>query len=151
MKRLITIVLLLLLIATFLIPGCTGRAYSYDNFVDDLRDSVVSVLIMGEVKVSPFLVKGKNIRVNGENVNVYEFGNKAQADEEAALINPDGCGLSRIDETGTGTAYAWSPIGPSHFYKKGRLIVYYVDVSHGSDPTVRNLFESILGSQFAGQ
>ena len=151
MKKLITFAMLLMLIATSLIAGCASRAYSYDNFVDDLRDSVVSVLIMGEVKVSPFLVKARNIRVKGENVNIYEFGNKAQADEEAALINPDGFGMSRIDETGTRTASGWSTIGPPHFYKKGRLIVYYVDVSHGSDPTVRNLLESILGSQFAGR
>ena len=115
MKRFITTIGIVLIAMISLMAGCTGEVYSYDNFVDDLRDSVVLVLIMEEGKVSRFPVKAKNIRVNGENVNVYEFDNKAQADEEAALINPDGFGMSRIDETGTGTASAWSPIGPPSF------------------------------------
>lgn len=125
--------------------------YSYDNFVDDLRDSGASVQIGEERKVIPFSVQRKNIKVNGENVNVYEYDNKALADEDAALIDPDGFGMSRVDETGTGIAAAWSPIGPPHFYKKGKLIVYYVDISHGSDLSTRNLLENILGLQFAGQ
>jgi len=156
MKRLITIVVLLLLIATSLIPGCTGRAYSYGNFVDDLRDSVVSVEI-GETSdhrglISPFLANTKNnIKINGENVNVYEYDNEALADEDATHIHPDGYGYTRIDETGKGHSVSWSLVGYPHFFNKGRIIVSYVDVSRGSDPTVNNLLVSILGKQFAGQ
>ena len=155
MQRFITIVTLLLLVATSLIAGCTGEVYSYDNFIDDLLDSDASVQI-GEVSdhqgiISPFLANTKNnIKVNGENVNVYEYDNEALADEDAVHIHPNGSGYTRIDETGEGYNVQWSMVGYPHFYKKGRIIVSYVDVSRGSDPTVNNLLVSILGKQFAG-
>ena len=54
--------------------------------------------------ISPFLANTKNnIKVNGENVNIYEYDNEALTDEDAAHVQPDGSGYSRIDETGKRT------------------------------------------------
>ena len=151
MKKVIVTINIVLIAMTSLIAGCTSGVYSYDDFVDDLRDSCASVEIGGEVTVGLFSVKGRVVRVNGELTNVLEFDDEALAEEEAAYVDSDGFGMSIIDDTGTGRNVGWSLIGQPHFYKKGRLIVFYVDVSHGSDPSTRNLLENILGSQFAGQ
>jgi hypothetical protein len=156
MRKLVIGLAIVLLLAVGAVPlGCAGGAYSYDDFIDDLRDSGASVEI-GEASdhqgiISPFLANTKNdIKVNGENVNIYEYDNEALADEDAAHVHPDGFGYDRIDDTGKGYGVQWSWVGPPHFYKNGRIIVIYVDVSRSSDPTVRNLLENILGSQFAG-
>lgn len=154
MKRLITIVVLLLLIATSLIPGCTGRAYSYGNFVDDLRDAIVpTTIIMGEsdIKIGLFSVLPQYIKFNGERINVLEYDNEAQADKEATWVRPDGAGMEKISETGETIQLLWSLAGYPHYYKRGRLIVLYTDFSNGSDLSTHNLLEGILGSQFAGQ
>jgi len=156
MKKFITINLLILLVATPIITSCKSEVYSLNNFVDDLLDSGASVQI-GEStdhsgKISPFLANTKNnIKVNGENVNIYEYNNEALADEDAARVNLDGSGYHRVDETGEGRSVSWSWVGYPHWYKKDRIIVIYVDVSRGSNLTVRNLLESILGLQFAGK
>jgi hypothetical protein len=179
MRKLVIGLAIVLLLAVGAVPlGCAGGAYSYDDFIDDLRDSGASVEI-GEASdhqgiISPFLANTKNnikvngenvniyeydnevantknnIKVNGENVNIYEYDNEALADEDAAHVHPDGFGYERIDNTGKGYGVQWSWVGHPHFYKNGRIIVIYVDVSRGSDPTVRNLLENILGQQFAG-
>jgi hypothetical protein len=140
-----------LFLAISAIPlGCAGGPYSYDDFIDDLRDSGASVEIGGEVTVGLFSVKGRVVMVNDELTNVLEFGNEALADEEATWVDPDGNGMEKVTGPRETIQVLWSLIGPQHFYKKGRLIVLYVDISSGSDPSTRNLLESILGSQFAG-
>lgn len=58
--------------------------------------------------------------------------------------------MKKPTKEGSSVAMAISWIGPPHFYSKGRLIVVYIDVNHGTDPSTRNTLESILGSQFAG-
>lgn len=150
-KRLIIVLAIAMFLAISAIPsGCAGDFYSYDNFIDDLLDSGASVQIRGESKVGLFSVQSKNIKVNGENVHVLEYDNKNLANEEAAFVDPDGYGMEKVIETGETIREGWSLIGQPHFYKKGRLIVFYVDASSGSDPSTRNLLENILGSQFAG-
>lgn len=148
MKKGIVIISALLIATVFLIVGCTGEVYSYDNFIHSLLDSGASVQVGSEVELGFFSVQGRNIFVNGERIHVFEYDSVALADKDVALVTPDG---GMITTTGTITKevlFSW--IGTPHYYHKGRLIVVYVDVSSGTDLSTRNLIEHILGSQFAG-
>jgi hypothetical protein len=150
MKKGIVTISALLVAMVFLIVGCTGEVYSYDNFIDDLLDSGASVQVGKEVEIGFFSVQGRNILVNGERIHVFEYDNAALANEDVAIVYPDGSGME-ITITGTtkkATVIDW--IGPPHFYSKGRLIVIYIDVNFGDDPSMMNLLEDTLGSQFAG-
>ena len=123
----------------------TDTGYSYDNFIDDLRNSGASVRIGGEVNLDFFSVQGRAVWVNDELTNVFEYDNETLAEKDTVNVPPDGYGIRGKK----GTFYSWA--GSPQFYYKGKLIVLYADVSRGSDPTVLNILENILGTQFAGQ
>ena len=91
----------------------------------------------GQIDQPFFSVPGQVITVNGESVQVFEYADAAQADDEASQVAPDGSSI------GT-TMATW--IGPPHFYRADRLIVLYV----GDDQSIMELLETVLGSQFAG-
>ncbi len=152
MRKLIISSAIFMFLAVSTIPsGCAKDFYSFDDFIDDLLDSGASVQLGGEVTLGLFSVKGRAVRVNGELTNVLQFDNKNLANEDAAIVHPDGFGMEKPAEEGSMRDMQISWIGPPHFYSKGRLIVVYIDVNHGADPSTRNTLESILGSQFAGQ
>ncbi|MFC1865369.1 hypothetical protein ACFLYB_01480 [Chloroflexota bacterium] len=157
MKKVIVTISVVLITMSSLFAGCTSRAYSYSNFEDDFLDSFRlspgSGIFFGEsdVQIGLFPVLPQYIIANGERINVLEYDNEDLADEEASFVHPDGYGMTIISEAGEESTIGWSLVGSPHFFKKGRLIVQYVDVSHGSDPTVLNILESILGEQFAGE
>lgn len=149
MKKVMVTIGAVLTAMVFLIAGCTGEVYSYDNFIDNLLDSGASVQVGEEVKIDFFSVQGRNILVNGERIHVFEYDNAFLANEDIAIVYPDGSGM----EINTGTTrkavqIGW--IGPPHFYSKGRLIVVYIDVNFNDDPSMINLLENTLGPQFAG-
>ena len=50
MKKGIATISALLIAMVFLVAGCAGEVYSYDNFIDDLLDSGASVQVREEVK-----------------------------------------------------------------------------------------------------
>jgi hypothetical protein len=85
-----------------------------------------------------FSVEGQIIRVNGMDVQVFEYESAEAMANEASQVAPDGgsIGTSMVN---------W--IDTPHFFKAGRIIVLYL----GSDQTVLNLLEKVLGPQFAGQ
>ncbi|MBI2753011.1 MAG: hypothetical protein HYX46_05800 [Betaproteobacteria bacterium] len=93
----------------------------------------------GEQVVQPFFsVKGRVIRVIGEDVQVFQYRNAAQSDAQAALISSDGMTI------GSAKVH-W--LGPPHFFRIDRLIVLYI----GQDDQVLRALEATLGRQFAGQ
>ncbi|MFC1865364.1 hypothetical protein ACFLYB_01455 [Chloroflexota bacterium] len=126
------------------IDSCPSAGYSYDNFIDDLLDSGASVLIGGEVNLDFFSVQGRAVWVNDELTNVFEYNNETLAEKDITNVHQDGYGM-RGEKV---VYYSWA--GSPHFYYKGKLIVFYVDVSSDSNPPVLNILESILGKQFAG-
>ncbi|MFC1865668.1 hypothetical protein ACFLYB_03025 [Chloroflexota bacterium] len=151
MKKLIATGVIFITLVS-LIVGCTDEVYSYYNFSDDLQDTGAAIQIGNVSKGSAFPLQARNnIVVNDEVVQVFEFESEALADGGAALIFPDGQGMSVVNEAGETTGgNSWTLFGEPHFYKKGRLIVQYVDVGNDSDSSTRSLLEGILGSQFAG-
>ena len=115
-----------------------GPVKDYVSLFDNLRAKGATVEPVGEVNQPFFSVKGFIIKVNGHDVQVFEYDEVAQADSEAQLVSPEG---SPIGTTFVG----W--IAPPHFYKAGRIIVLYV----GEEDTVVDALNSVLGSQFAGR
>jgi hypothetical protein len=85
-----------------------------------------------------FSPEGNIIKVNGADVQVFEYESTEAMENEASQVAPDGGSI------GT-TMVTW--IDTPHFYKAGRIIVLYV----GSDATVLDLLENALGAQFAGR
>ena len=108
------------------------------SLITKLRAAGTNVEVVGEVD-QPFLsVTGTMIKLQGEDVQVFQYPSAAEMEAQAALISRDG--------TAVGTRKIhW--IGSPHFFKQGRVLVLYV----GSDKKVEEALEAVLGRQFAGQ
>jgi hypothetical protein len=85
-----------------------------------------------------FSVPGEILKVNGADLQVFEYDSADAMEKEAAEVAPDGGSI------GT-SMVGW--IDAPHFYKAGRIIVLYL----GSDKTVLDLLTNTMGAQFAGQ
>jgi hypothetical protein len=98
-----------------------------------------ATIATGEPISQPFFsVEGNIIKVNGADVQVFEYNTPEEMELESSQIAPDG------SSTAT-TMITW--MDTPHFYKTGRIIALYV----GSDETILNLLKSAFGPQFAGQ
>jgi len=85
-----------------------------------------------------FRPEGHIIKVNGADVQVFEYESAAAMENEASQVAPDGGSI------GT-SMVSW--MDAPHFYKTGRIIALYV----GGDQTILDLLNMVLGAQFAGQ
>lgn len=84
-----------------------------------------------------FSVEGNIIKVNGADVQVFEYESSESMELESSQIAPDGSSSAT-------TMITW--IDTPHFYKAGKIVVLYI----GSDATVLDLLNGALGPQFAG-
>lgn len=115
-----------------------GGIEDFAALVAALNEQSVPVEETGEtIEQAFFSVPAQLIRVNGEDVQVFEYADAAAAQQEAATIAPDG------GSVGT-SMVTW--IATPHFYQSGRLIVLYV----GENDQVTGPLESALGAQIAG-
>ena len=85
-----------------------------------------------------FSPEGNIIKVNGADVQVFEYESAEAMGNEASQVAPDGGSI------GT-SMVSW--MDTPHFYKTDRIIALYV----GSDQTILDLLEMVMGPQFAGQ
>ena len=108
------------------------------EFVDALHAAGATVEPSEPVSQPFFTPEGNILKVNGADVQVFEYETAETMEAEAAQVAPDG------GSTAT-TMITW--VDTPHFYKAGRIIVLYV----GNDETVLSLLEQVLGSQFAGR
>jgi hypothetical protein len=108
------------------------------EFVDTLRAAGANVEPTGPVTQPFFTPEGHILKVNGADVQVFEYENEEAMESEASQIAPDGGSTST-------TMITW--MDAPHFYKLGRIIVLYV----GSDTAMLDLLEQVLGPQFAGR
>ncbi len=108
------------------------------SLIDNLRAAGATVEPAGEIEQPFFSVKGQSIRVNGGDVQVFEYADASAANADAALVAPDG------GSVGT-TMVMW--VEAPHFYKTGKLIALYV----GTDSNLTGVLESVMGPQFGGR
>lgn len=85
-----------------------------------------------------FSAASQTIKVNGADLQVFQYENAAAMEKDASQVAPDG--------TSIGTSKPlWA--GAPHFYKAGRIIVLYL----GNDQAILGLLDKLMGAQFAGK
>jgi len=146
------ILLVLLLMFAFVVSACanistsTPPATSPEPLAVEDTASLMAALQSGGANVETgepitqvfFSPEGNIIKVNGADVQVFEYESAEAMENEASQVAPDGGSIGTSMVT-------W--VDTPHFYKAGRIIVLYI----GSDETVLGLLEKVLGPQFAGR
>jgi hypothetical protein len=115
-----------------------GLVKDYASLVNALKGAGATVEPGDDVEQPFFSVTGRIIKVNGQDVQVFEYPDAASTDAEAAQVSPDGSSVG---------ASMMSWMARPHFFKAGRIIVLYV----GGDSSVLNVLNAVLGPQFAGR
>lgn len=116
----------------------TGRATDLRTLMRKLRAAGATVKTGGKISQPFFSVQGRDLTVNGEQVQVFEYRSRTRAKNDVAKVSADGTPI------GT-TMVTW--VSPPHFYHNGRMIVLYI----GRNPSVIKALEDALGQQFAGK
>jgi hypothetical protein len=119
-------------------PIEAGTVKDQASLITVLQTSGATVEVGDPITQPFFTPEGKTIKVNGADVQVFEYESAESMENEASQVASDGgsIGTSMVNWMDT-----------PHFYKAGRVIVLYV----GSDNTILNLLESVISPQFAGQ
>lgn len=115
-----------------------GAVDDYDGLLTALREHGVAVEPAGEIRQPFFPVVGRALKLDGQDVQVFEFEDPEAVEAVVKTIGPSG------SEVG-GAIVEW--VAPPHFYRSGRLLVLYV----GEDISTREALASVLGPQFAGR
>ena len=129
------IVLSLSLFMVFAFSACAVESKiantNLDGLIAQMRENGVTVEL-GEQVLQPFFSPSAQIvKVNGAEVQVFEFTDIAAREAAQATISPDG--------TSIGTSMiTW--MDTPNFWGKGQLIVLYV----GSDAATIDMMNSIL-------
>lgn len=110
----------------------------YVSLVDALRAAGAEVEPGDTVEQAFFRVTGQIIKVNGVDVQVFEYESAEAMEADASQVAPDGGSI--------GTSMVMWVEAP-HFFKAGRVLVLYV----GEDAAILDLLKSALGEQFAGR
>jgi hypothetical protein len=120
----------------------------YSTLLHYLRDSGASIEEKGKLGWSFFYddIEGRRVAVNESNIDVYEYASAGAMEAEATYVSPDGFGITQELEDGTWSGKQVGWIAPPHFYKAGRIIVFYC----GDNDPIISLLENALGTQFAG-
>lgn len=114
-----------------------GPVRDHVSLVDTLRAQGLSVEPTEPVSQPFFPVPGQTLKVNGEDIQVFEFTDPSARKEQSEEISPDGMSIGQ-------TVVQW--IDPPHFFATGKIIVLYL----GSDTNLFQQLESALGRQIAG-
>ena len=114
--------------------------------IDPLLATGAEVEVTGEVvSEGIFSVDGTIILVNGEQVQVMNYGDAAALEDEATRISPGGSSFGPHIEGGPASMVTWA--GAPHFFRTDTAIVLYV----GESPTVIEALTKVMGPQFAGR
>ena len=141
----IVVVIAIVAIAT-LSPKPPEQVTHYSTLLRSLRDSGASIVEKGEIhRFFLFDVEGRSVTVNESTIQVFEYANAGAMESEASCVSPDGFGFTK-EKGNIGEVCSVSWINPPHFYKAGRIIVFY----SGDNDSIISLLENALGTQFAG-
>lgn len=140
--------LLIFLLSTAIVTGCSNRTSATSSDSSGSQDLASRVKALenagamvesGEPVTQTFFTPGgQTPKVNGADLQVFEYESADAMQKEAAQVAPDGGSI------GT-SMMIW--IDAPHFYKAGRIIVLYL----GNDKAVLDLLDKVMGAQFAGQ
>ena len=124
-----------------------GPVRDRGTLIDNLRAAGATVEPTDEQgPFEVFSAESSITTVNGERVRVLEYPDEATAEEEAGWISPNGATVTVPMRPSEPLDYAGTFAGTPHYYKSGKLIVYYV----GTNEDTMMLLEGVLGAQFAG-
>jgi hypothetical protein len=115
-----------------------GAVEDQISLIDALRAGGAKVELGDTVEQAFFTVAGQILKVNGKDVQVFEYESPEKMEADAAQVAPDGGSIGTSMVT-------WAE--PPHFFKSGRVLVLYV----GEDKAVIDLLKGALGEQFAGR
>ena len=144
--------IVLLLVCMLAVSGCANNsliaspaASTEPLAVEDLatlltalEGSGATVEIGEPVSQQFFSIEGTLLKVNGADIQVFEYESAEEMENQASQVSPDGGSIGTSMVT-------W--VDAPHFYKANRIIVLYV----GNEASVLDLLESALGPQFAGR
>ena len=142
----------LLLVLALVVSGCGNTATAnmvtaspeplavedQASLIAALQTAGATVEVGDSISQDFFSPEGNIIKVNGADVQVFEYESADAMENESSQVAPDGGSI------GT-SMVSW--MDTPHFYKTGRIIALYV----GSDQTSLDLLEMVIGPQFAGQ
>jgi hypothetical protein len=143
-----SILSIIVLVFASAISGCGTSATpspSSESLTVQDQDSLLIVLQAAGATVETgdsitqefFTPEGHAVKVNGAELQVFEYENAEAMEKEASQVAPDGGSIGTSMVT-------W--IDTPHFYKAGRIIALYL----GSDQTILGLLNKVMGPQFAG-
>lgn len=131
----------------FSLTGCNGTDTSrvshggpvrdHVSLVDTLRTQGLTVEPTGPISQPFFPIPGQTLKVNSEDIQVFEFQDSSAMESEAKEISTDGMSVGN-------TVVQW--ISPPHFFATGKIIVLYL----GTDAELLKNLETALGKQIAG-
>src|SRR6266542_196629 len=108
------------------------------SLLNALQAAGANVEIGDSITQEFFTPAGQAVKVNGADLQVFEYENAEAMEKEASQVAPDGGSIGTSMVT-------W--IDMPHFYKSGRIIVLYL----GNDQAVLDLLNKAMGPQFAGR
>lgn len=114
-----------------------GPVRDHVSLVDTLRAQGLTVEPTGPISQPFFSVPGQILRVNGQDIQVFEFEDASSTKSQAKEISSDGMSIGN-------TVVQW--IDPPHFFSTGKILVLYV----GTDTILLRQLEIALGKQIAG-
>lgn len=114
-----------------------GPVRDHVSLVDTLRAQGLTVEPTGSISQPFFPIPGQALRVNDQDIQVFEFEDPSAVQSQAKDISPDGMSVGN-------TLVQW--INPPHFFLSGKVIVLYL----GTDAELLKKLETALGKQIAG-
>ena len=128
-------------VSTPTLPAATTEPSAVEDkasLMAALQTSSAAVETSDSITQDFFSPEGNIIKVNGADVQVFEYESPEAMENEASQVAPDG------GSVGT-SMMMW--MDTPHFYKAGRIIAIYI----GSDQTILGVLETAMGKQFAGR
>ena len=115
--------------------------YDYESLIADLGSAETEVH-----ELAIFSVGARDVAISGGTIKVYEFPDEQAANSQAGRVSLDGYTITVPLGGDLNKSVHSDWLEPPHYYKKGRVIVFYV----GGDPAFAEMLESMLGPEFAG-
>jgi hypothetical protein len=137
--------ILSLAMAALLIAACAPQAQSsatteldQASLIEALRATGAEVELGDSVEQAFFAVLGQILKLDGTDVQVFEYESAQAMEADVAQVSADG-------DTIGNSMVTW--VATPHFFKSGRVLVLFV----GDDAAVLELLGGVLGEQFAGR